>query len=92
MKVHQLADFTIQNYLQQEIGSGIKYEYQNGRIYAMAGGSLNHGLLCGNVYSELRSNLKNKAGNCKPITSKVKIHIKQKNSFVYPDAMVICGE
>lgn len=92
MKVHKLSRLTIEEYIQQEIDSGMKYEYHDGKIYAMAGGTLNHGLLCGNSYSELRNNLRNKGSNCKPITSEVKIHIKRKNSFVYPDAMVICGD
>lgn len=47
--------------------------------------------MCGNSYSELRSNLKGKASTCKPLTSEVKIHAKSKNRFLYPDAMVICG-
>lgn len=91
MKAHKLPGLTIEEYLQQEIDAGIKYEYHSGEIYAMAGGTLNHGLLCGNAYSEIRNKLREKSSNCKPLTSEVKIHIKKKNSFVYPDAMVICG-
>jgi Uma2 family endonuclease len=92
MKAHKLPILSIKEYIQHEIENGLKYEYHNGKIYALAGGSLNHGLLCGNIYSELRSSLKNKNSNCKPLTSEIKLNIQNKNSFVYPDTMVICGE
>ena len=91
MKVHKLSRLTVEEYLQQEVETGMKYEYQDGEIYAMAGGTLNHGLLCGNSYSEIRNKLREKGSSCKPFTSEVKIHVKKKNSYLYPDAMVICG-
>lgn len=58
MKALKLPDLTFAEYLQQEIESDTKYEYHNGKIYAMAGGTLNHGKICGNVYTELRGILK----------------------------------
>lgn len=91
MKAHQLPELSIAEYLQMERESGIKYEYHRGKIFALSGGSLNHGLLCGNIYSELRSKLKEGKPDCKAVTSEIKLNVKQKNSFVYPDAMVICG-
>ena len=69
-----------------------KYEFHNGRIYALAGGSLNHGLICGNIFGELRSGLKEKRDDCKAMTSEIKLYIQSENAFVYPDAMVVCGE
>ena len=49
-------------------------------------------MLCGNIFGELRSGLKNKKSNCKPFTSEIKVNIDKTNSYVYPDSMVICGE
>ena len=83
---------TIEEYLLQERESGQRYEYHDGRIFALAGGSVNHGLLCGNIYAELRNHLRTKGSNCKPTTSEIKLSIVKENRFVYPDAMVICGE
>ena len=37
---------SIADYIKQEEDSGLKYEFHDGRLYAMAGGSINHGLLC----------------------------------------------
>ena len=58
----------------------------------MAGRTLNHGLICGNIFGEIRTALRNKKRNCTPINSEVKLYIQSKNSFLYPDTMVICGD
>jgi len=92
MKAHKFPELTVEEYLKQEEESGIKYEYHEGEIYALAGGTINHGKLCGNVFGEIRTELKNKKSNCKPYTSEIKVHIEKTNSYVYPDSMVICGE
>ncbi len=92
MKAHKIPKLTVEEYINQEKESGNKYEFHNGKIYALAGGTLNHGLLCGNIYAELRGALKNNKSKCKPFTSEVKLNIGSENSFVYPDSMVICGD
>lgn len=92
MKAHQIPNLTVKEYIQQEIESNTKYEYHNGKIYALAGGTLNHGLISGNVYSELRNKLKEKDSTCLPFNSEIKLYIDNTNSYVYPDSMVICGE
>jgi Uma2 family endonuclease len=92
MKAHKLPRLSVEEYIQQEIESNTKYEYHDGEIYALAGGTLNHGLICGNIYSELRNELKTNGSKCLPFTSEIKLYIEKTNSYVYPDSMVICGE
>ena len=92
MKAHQIPFLSISEYIAHEQANNAKYEYHNGKIFALAGGTLHHGLLCGNIYAELRSHLKTKKADCKPFTSEIKLSIKTRNSFVYPDAMVVCGK
>ena len=92
MKAHKLSKLTVEEYIRHEMESGQKHEYHDGRIYALAGGSLEHALLIGNIYSELRNGLKKKGSNCKPITNDAKLYIEKGNKYVYPDTMVICGE
>jgi Uma2 family endonuclease len=82
----------VEEYIQHEIETGQRYEYHDGLIYALAGGSLEHALLVGNIYSELRNGLRSQQSNCKPITSEAKLFIKSENKYLYPDSMVICGE
>ena len=92
MKAHKLSKLSVEEYIQHEIETGKKYEYHDGLIYALAGGSLEHALLIGNIYSELRNGLKEKGSNCKPITNDAKLYIEKENKYVYPDTMVVCGE
>jgi len=92
MKAHKTPKLTVKEYIKREHESDNKYEYHDGEIYALAGGTLNHGMLCGNIFGELRSKLKEKQSNCKPYTSEIKVFIEKTNSFVYPDSMVICGD
>ena len=92
MKAKKLPKLTLTEYIAQEQESDTKYEYHDGKIFALAGGSINHGLLCGNIYSEIRSELKKKKSKCKSFTSEIKLNIKDQNSYVYPDTMVVCGD
>ena len=92
MKSHKFSRLTVQEYIKQEVESDTKYEYHDGKIYALAGGTLNHGLISGNAYAELRIQLKAKKSSCLPFNSDVKLFIASTKSFVYPDSMVICGE
>ena len=92
MKAHKVPKLTTGEYIRQEIESGIKYEYHDGEIYALAGGTINHGLISGNVFSEMRSQLKDNHSPCLPFNSDIKLHIRDTNSYVYPDAMVVCGD
>jgi Uma2 family endonuclease len=50
--------------------------------------SRNHERIAGNVFGELRSDLKNKP--CEPFSSDLKVKVGSK--FFYPDAMVVCDE
>ncbi len=90
MQATNLHNLTVEEYLALEKANDTKYEYHDGSIYAMAGGTINHGLISGNIFGELRTGLKNK--NRTAINSEIKLHVEAKNRFLYPDAMVICGK
>ncbi|MEO1518915.1 MAG: Uma2 family endonuclease [Bacteroidota bacterium] len=87
-----MPHLSVQEYIERELESAAKYEYHDGQIYALAGGTLNHGLLCGNVYSELRKKLERNGSSCLAMSSEIRLFIESRNSYVYPDAMVICGD
>jgi len=91
MKVHKVPYISVEDYLKTERDTNTKHEYHDGKIYGLAGGTLNHGLLCGNAYSEIRNKLTKSGSKCIPFTSEVKIYIEKRNNYVYPDSMVICG-
>lgn len=88
--IKKLNHLSVQDYVTIERETNTKYEYHNGVIHAMAGGTLNHGLICGNMFGELRNMLRENNNACKVINSQIKLYAKNQNSFFYPDVMVIC--
>ena len=84
--------YTLKEYIELEKKMGQKYEYHSGQIYSLAGGTIEHGLICGNIYSEIKNELANKESECYPLNSEVRLHLDKTESYVYPDTMVICGE
>ncbi len=92
MKAHKIPHLSVAEYIKQEIETNTKHEYHNGKIYALAGGTLNHGLISGNIFSKMMSKLENKNSPCVPFNSDIKLYIEHSNSYVYPDSMVVCGD
>ena len=92
MEAPKLNNLTVKEYIKIEQQTDTKYEYHDGEIFAMAGGTLNHGLICGNVFGEFRNALREKGSPCRVLNSEVKLNIKKKDCFLYPDAMVICDK
>ena len=82
----------VSDYIELEKKSEIKHEYEEGEIFAMSGGSISHGILCGNIYTEIRKKLKDNTADCRVFGSEIRVRIEKKNAFVYPDTMVVCGD
>lgn len=78
-----------EEYLEWEEKATYKSEYRQGEVTAMAGGSLNHNTISGNIFGNFFAMLKGKG--CRPFNSDMKLDIPLSHSFVYPDAMVVCG-
>lgn len=77
-----------EEYLQGELESEVKHQLIDGEAYAMAGASENHNLLSGNIFSELKINLK--GSPCRTFMSDMKLRVA--DDFFYPDVMVVCNE
>ena len=92
MEAIKLEKVTLAEYLEIESAANEKYEFLDGFIYAMAGGTYNHGLICGNIFSGIKSGLKEKNSPCFALSSEIKLAIQSENSLLYPDTMVICGD
>ncbi|NJC27000.1 Uma2 family endonuclease [Neolewinella antarctica] len=80
---------TLADYLTIERAGDQRYEYHLGEIFAMAGGTVEHGVICGNVYAALRSATQ-QTGACQAFTSEIKVEIKSAKRYVYPDAGLAC--
>ena len=81
---------SIDDYLQGELSSDIKYEYINGEVFAMAGVSEQHNTITVNLTALLRQHLR--GSGCKVFVADMKIRIQLKNEayFYYPDIQVCC--
>lgn len=77
------------DYLAWEENATSKSEYYRGQVYAMAGGTINHNRIAGNIYHALRGGLPRR---CEAFTSDMKVRIDAHDLDTYPDAMVICGK
>ncbi len=68
--------------------TGVRREWVDGHVYAMAGATPEHGRLCGAVLAELRSALR---GPCTVRDGSVAIHVPATRAGLRPDASVVCG-
>jgi Uma2 family endonuclease len=84
--------FTVDEYLQLEQTSEIRYEYYSGQVFAMSGGSKQHNIITLNIASRVRSHLR--GGSCSVFMADMKVRIElanqNKNIFYYPDVIVSC--
>jgi len=92
MQATKLNNISIEQYIAIERENDTRYEYHNGEIFVMAGGTVPHGFIGGNVFGRIQSKLLDKNSPCFPINNDVKLGIDSERRFVYPDAMVVCGE
>jgi Uma2 family endonuclease len=67
-----------------------KHEYINGEVYAMSGGSVNHGRISIKFTAMFDTHLDN--GNCITGNSDIKINIVETKNYTYPDASVTCDD
>ena len=85
----QQSHLTPQEYFEWEAQQTLRYEYFNGEVFAMTGGSIPHADIALNVASILRSHLQ---GRCKVRNSDAKVGITDDGPFVYPDVSVTCDD
>ena len=85
-----VARVDFDDYLALEESSEQKHEWLDGRVYAMAGGTLSHGELGAAMTREL-GNLALTCG-CRVFSSDVKVRVLATGLATYPDASVVCGE
>ncbi len=80
---------TVEEYLVTDDASvDVKYEYYDGSIIAMAGGSNQHGEICGFMTQALLNRLDKP---CRLYTSDVRVKVATAQ-YVYPDVTVSCSE
>jgi Uma2 family endonuclease len=81
---------TPEEYLAMERNTEYKHEYYNGQIYAMSGARMVHNDIAINLYSKIGNYLEGK--NCKILPSDMRVSTPNHDSYMYPDATIVCGE
>jgi Uma2 family endonuclease len=79
------------DYLRSERDREVRHEYVDGQIYAMAGASDDHGRIAGNIFAELRGQLRGRPCEAFIADMKVKIPPSFVDAFYYPDVLVACS-
>jgi Uma2 family endonuclease len=67
-----------------------KHEYIDGQVYAMSGGSVNHGRIAIRFTAMFDAHLE--GSGCITGNSDIKLNIVETNNYTYPDASVTCDE
>ena len=81
--------FTLEEYFALEKGSERRWEYWDGEIICMSGGSLEHTLICSNVHTLLAVALN--GSSCRTFGPEA-IDTPVIPPYRYPDASVVCGK
>jgi len=79
---------TIEEYLAWEPQQDLRYEYVNGEVFAMTGGTIPHNDIALNFYRALYPHLR--ARGCRVNVSDVKVQVTPKSPYYYPDVIVSC--
>jgi Uma2 family endonuclease len=82
---------TYEEYLEFVEHSPLRYEYVNGVVHAMSGGSVAHGLVTGRLFGVVGSHLR--VGPCEVFSSSVDLEIRSNTDEIsyIPDLMVACN-
>jgi Uma2 family endonuclease len=77
-------------YLALERQAAQRSEYIDGAIYAMAGGTARHALICDNLLERIKARLR--GSDCRPVSSSLRIKIEATSNYTYPDLSIVCGQ
>ena len=82
--------FTPEEYFTWEEQQLERHEYMDGEVYAMSGGTINHGDIAGNFLALLKAHMR--GSGCKTLNSDCRVQIVGSSKFVYPDVSVTCDD
>ncbi len=80
--------YTVDEYLELEVRRGERYEFYNGNIIPMPGGTIPHSRICKNIIQHLGNALDLIKG-FEIFGSDQKVYLPEYNFYLYPDAVVV---
>lgn len=82
--------YSIEEYIEFDKEAEGRYEYFDGEIFDMAGGSPEHARIGGNILVALRVRLRE--SRCEAFNSEMRVKVPAAPPYRYPDASVVCGK
>src|SRR6266700_4736141 len=84
------TEMSVKEYFQLDyLFPNAKYEYQNGKIRLMAGGTREHDDIAFNMRAALKQQFQ--SGPCSVQGSDMRVQIKEDGTYFYPDVTVSCN-
>jgi Uma2 family endonuclease len=80
--------YTAKEYLALERAAEHKSELVNGRIYAMTGASVPHNFIAGNIFAEIRAQLRGRP--CSVFVNDLRVKVRPTGMYTYPDVVALC--
>ena len=80
--------YTYSQYLEALAMSDLRLEFHDGDIFAMAGGTPEHGMLAAGLIAIIGRQL---PASCRVMTSDVKVRVLATGLSTFPDLSVVCG-
>lgn len=90
MTAQPKSNLTYADYLARETSAEVKHDFVNGEVYAMAGGTPEHGALTAALTRAIGSALEGKP--CRTFSSDVRVRVESTGGSFYPDLSVVCGK
>jgi Uma2 family endonuclease len=87
-RVAERSHLTPDEYLAWERSQPVRHEFFRGEVFAMAGGSMRHNVLCARIITRLETQLHH---GCFVMTSDQRVVSAHRERYVYPDVSVVCG-
>jgi len=88
MAANPIPDFTLEEYFALEAASDRRWEYRDGMVVCMSGGTEAHYTIESNVHFQLRLALR--GGPCRAYTADTPVYSPAYPTYLYPDASVAC--
>jgi Uma2 family endonuclease len=85
-----IAQMSYAQYVGAEDTSPVRHEFLKGLVFAMAGGTPEHGALAAAIMRELGVALRGKP--CRVYSSDLRVRVIETDLATYPDATVVCGK
>lgn len=88
MSTHPRRRYTLEEYFALELASEEKYEYFDGEVFNMSGGSRDHEQIIANCLVALRTALRGRS--CRIYPSNLRVIVPSQPPYRYPDLTALC--